>query len=164
MSLLRGLRRISHPVREGCKGLTQLRAAGGRPPLTYRRSSIAFPGRQVQLGNVSAAHKASGVNVGPEDVPRDSCDTSIVTHNSRQRDLAQGPPLSLGENTPFLPPEPSKTVKRCGYRLGRNSHIMSTRYFTYIISFNCPKFLRNRYYSCFVNEETGSVVKTIAQY
>lgn len=58
--------------------------------------------------------KVRGVGVGSEDVPWNHGDTRIVTHDARQGDPTQGPALLLGENTSFLPPEPAKTVERCG--------------------------------------------------
>lgn len=92
---------------EGCEGPIQLRAAGGGLCLPAE-TSLASPGRQIQLGNTAAAHKAPGVDVGLEDVPGNGGDTGIVTYNSRQGNPLQGPALSLGENPSLLPPEPAK--------------------------------------------------------
>ena len=98
-------------------------------------ASFASPGGQVQPGDSAAVHKVLGVGVGPEDVPRNSSDTSVVAHDSRQGNLAQGPALSLGENTLLLPPEPSKVEEELIYTM--STCVCQVHYFIQLSQNSC---------------------------
>lgn len=87
--------------------------AVGRGPLTCG-GLICLSG-QIRSGwGYRSRAQSPKSRAGPEDVPWVSGDTRVVTHSSRQGDVAQGHTLSLSENTLILPTEPTRTVERRG--------------------------------------------------
>lgn len=56
-------------------------------------------------------------------------------------------------------PRESRDVGEGWGELTYNEHLLCAGYFTYTVSFTSPKLLQNRYYSHFINEETGSGIK-----